>query len=275
MSALAVVVSVYRGDNLDDVVQAFESLAESEGDKKLLIGVDGPVGAETDRFLDGFAADHAEAEVIRFPVNRGLAHVLNDLIDRALLDADCRYVARMDADDLCEPPRFVEQMTALDSRPTLAVLGSWATKIDAEGREIGLIRKSNDERTLKRGLSFDSPFVHPSVMIRAAVLRQGYRYPTDTIRFEDVALWSRLAIDGHEFGNLQQPLLRYRFSTATAARRTGRRKIGSETRVRFHYLWKTSPYRLDLFALVFGIAAAKLVCPPRLLRHLIRLRTAR
>src|SRR5690606_3600147 len=131
-----------------------------------------------------------KVEVVRFEVNRGLAHVLNDLIDIALTDETCSVVFRMDADDASCPDRFVRQKQFLDAHPDIGVVGAAAWLIDDSGNIQGEVGKSADHAQFRLRLPFASPFVHPTVASKASVLRSGHRYPTTTVRFEDVALWA-------------------------------------------------------------------------------------
>jgi hypothetical protein len=272
LSELIIIFPVYSGDRLEYLAKSLESIASSDGDMRLFIGVDGPVSDDVDCYLTDFSRGHSTVELYKFSLNRGLAYVLNDLIDYALLDSSCSFVARMDADDISESNRFEIQIKELKKHLELSVVGAWAVQIDAKGNQVGLIRKSNDDNILKRRLPFDSPFVHPSVVIRASVLRAGYRYPINTIRFEDVAFWSQLAMDGHIFGNIQSPLLQYRLSPSTIVRRTGFHKIISETKVRIVYVLKTNPLRFDVICFVFLIAMIKLIMPLFFLRYIIRIK---
>jgi len=53
--------------------------------------------------------------------------------------AQCRapLVARLDADDVCEPERLAMQKQVLDARAVLVAVGSGAILIDADSRVIG------------------------------------------------------------------------------------------------------------------------------------------
>jgi glycosyltransferase involved in cell wall biosynthesis len=267
-----VMMSVYGADTPSFLLEAIESTLQTSVDT-VLIGIDGPIGDELGQVLIACSKRDPRVQVIRYPTNRGLACVLNDLIDRALADPSCEFVSRMDADDICTPGRFVRQIAFMRQHPTIDVLGCWASVIDDNGRTVSEYRKPSSDSLLRKRLSIDSPFVHPTVVFRARVLRQGHRYPTDTVRFEDVALWARLATSGCVFGNLPEQLLQYRYSLRTAGRRLGFRKVACEVRVRAGYLMRTMPWRIDLFAVVLSVALAKVALPPSSLGWLQSLRS--
>ncbi len=126
--------------------------------------------------------------------------------------AECRghYIARMDADDICEPARLEEQLDYLQQNPELAVLGSQITVIDDAGTVIGCRDYPCDHATILRSMERFNPLAHPTVMFaRDAVLGVGgYRAVGGGV--EDYDLWSRLAKRGARFGNFPEALLRYR-----------------------------------------------------------------
>lgn len=53
--------------------------------------------------------------------NKGLVSVLN----QGLQLAQGEYIARMDADDISLPNRFMEQVNYLDKHPQVGILGAW------------------------------------------------------------------------------------------------------------------------------------------------------
>jgi len=144
----------------------------------------------------------------------GLARALN------LGLARCRapLVARLDADDICEPDRLRLQKLALDLHPNLAALGSGAVVIDVGGNPVRLVRPLCSPRLVRRALLWRNPLIHPSVMFRrAAVLAVG-GYAEDVGLSEDYHLWMRLAVVA-DLANLPQPLIRYRLHPGQIRRR--------------------------------------------------------
>lgn len=263
-----VIMSVYANDDADFFRLAVNSISSVD---VILIGVDGEIPPSLEYVIKTFS-DRPEVRVAYFPRNRGLASVLNDLITEALSDNTCEFIFRMDADDICHPDRFILQSNFMRSYPNIGISGSWAKVIDEGNREVSELRKSGEDNILKRRLSYDSPFVHPSVVFRAALLRKGWRYPTNTVRFEDVALWARLAISGIEFSNLQLPLLCYRQTPSTYNRRTGWRKSWCELRIRVSYIQNTNKWQLHFLIIAFGIFFFKTTLSSQLLHILYHVR---
>ena len=63
-----------------------------------------------------------------------LGHSLQRLVEQVRTP----LIARMDADDICEPERLALQLAHLEKHPELVAIGSERTSIDTEGHEISL-----------------------------------------------------------------------------------------------------------------------------------------
>lgn len=116
--------------------------------------------------------------------NCGVAKTLNN----GLQVAKGEYIARMDADDLCEPTRFQKQVEYLSTHPEYVVCGTFADVFNGEK----IMLQGNIQGSLKRYLVKNNPFVHSSVMFRRVVDSQAIFYP-ETKGFEDYGLWIELS----------------------------------------------------------------------------------
>lgn len=131
-------------------------------------------------------------------LNKGIALSKGDLI------------ARMDADDVCMPNRFEEQVAFFNKHDDIDLCGSWAFRIDGEGKITGKIRNIDSVELLKCATYFTCPFVHPSVMIRANVMKNNL-YDPGFPDVEDTELWHRLSVQGCKMANIPRYLLKYRW----------------------------------------------------------------
>jgi glycosyltransferase involved in cell wall biosynthesis len=225
---VSVIMCVYAGDRPGPLRDAVTSiLSQTHRDLVLRIFVDGPVSAEMRRYLEGLP--DPRVRLLFSETNHGLATGLNRLIDDSLGEG-CDVIARMDADDVSYPDRLEKQLGFLEAHPEVAVLGAGCLEFDEDSGDEFLKLLPTDDRTLKQELVKRTPFVHPLVAFRAEVFTGGIRYRFH--RIEDINLWVDLTRYGWTFGNLPEPLLRYRVSNALFRRRaTWTRAIG-ELRVR-------------------------------------------
>jgi glycosyltransferase involved in cell wall biosynthesis len=138
---------------------------------------------------------------------------LRDQLNRGLAADRADFVARLDADDLCEPDRLEKQIAFLAAHPEVAVLGSQLRVIDDRGKVLGFRSYPTGHEAILRALQRFNALAHPSVMFRKQVITEtgGYRMPGCN---EDYELWSRLAGQGVRFANHPEPLLRYRLHQA-------------------------------------------------------------
>ena len=137
--------------------------------------------------------------------NSGVAVTLN----RGLAVARGEYIARMDSDDISMPERLEKQVRFLDTHPDYAICGS-SLRIFGQGRREGAFPYPETDGDIRANMVFNSPFAHPSIMMRGEMLNQcGRYYDVKFEKAEDYELWCRLLEQGRGY-NFPQPLLRYR-----------------------------------------------------------------
>ena len=191
-------------------------LRQSLRDLELVVVDDG----STDRgpaVVEELARADRRVRVVR-QQHRGLCGALQLGLDVCRGD----FVARMDADDICLRDRLAAQVDHLRRRTDLAAVGC---RIVIAPRQIvsdGMRRYeawSNglcEPDEIRRDLFVESPLCHPSVTIRAGVLRaHGYR---DEGWPEDYDLWLRLDAAGHRLGKVDRVLLVWREGPARLSR---------------------------------------------------------
>ena len=102
--------------------------------------------------------------------NMGLTYSLNRLIS----ESTAPYIARMDADDICNSRRLQVEKEFLDNHKEFAMVGCNINKFDEQG--IFAMFKY-PEVPNKVNLLWNSPFAHPTIMIKSEVLKElnGYK----------------------------------------------------------------------------------------------------
>jgi len=202
---LSVAMSVYNGERF--LAAAIDSvLAQTHADYEFLILDDGSSDATPQILADYARRDPRIRPIIR--ENRGLVASLNQL----LAEARAPLVARMDADDLCQPERFARQIAFLAANPDHGVVGSWSEDIDEHDQSwpIGGADHPVTHTEFLHNIRFGGPLlVHPGVMYRRElVLAQG-GYHKAFLHCEDLDLWLRLA-SVTKIANIPVRLIRYR-----------------------------------------------------------------
>ena len=209
---ISVVLPVYNGSEY--LVEAVDSvLAQTCAHFELIMIDDGSTDGSR-MILDEYAAKDPRVRVVSRE-NRGLATTLND----GLSMARGTWIARMDQDDIALPHRFERQLEWLEQTGA-DMAGSWVQRFGTSDRRVVKLHKT--DAAIKMELLFCSPFAHPTVMMRAALVKR-LHYDKAWEKAEDYDLWERAAEAGWKMTNVPEVLLLYRIhpdqiSTLTADR---------------------------------------------------------
>jgi len=177
-------------------------LEQSFGDFELLVLDDGSADASPDIAL-GFG--DTRVRLLRDGQQQCLAARLNQGIDAAT----GRYIARMDADDVCFPDRFARQVARLNAERSLDLVACRVLDFDDSGSATGLrpYRLGHEELCARPWNGFY--MVHPSWMGRAEWFRR-FRYRTpELLRSQDQELLLRACPDSR-YAVLDEILMGYR-----------------------------------------------------------------
>lgn len=221
MEKLAVILPVYKNDKEQHVRLSFDSILNQtyNGEIKLIIGVDGPVSGDLETCLKEYEKKD-NVSVQWFPLNRGLAIVLNDLLDICFKEG-FEYIARMDADDISMPERFEKQMAYLEAHPKIDVVGGAIEEIDYFSKSRGkVIVYPKGPKKCYEFFSRRNPHAHPAVLFRKSFFdKAGCKYRPEYRQNQDTMLW----LDGMKMGtkhaNVQDVILRFRFTNALFKKR--------------------------------------------------------
>lgn len=141
--------------------------------------------------------------------NLGLIATLN----KGLTLVKGKYVARMDSDDIMAPERLQTEINFLEGHPEIALCGSDHIVFNPDGfRKRQYYFRTTDE--IKAELLFNTPFSHPTILIRKEVLLK-YTYRKEYIYAEDYKLWQEILSDGFCAANIPSPLLFYRIGNVS------------------------------------------------------------
>lgn len=179
-------------------------IAQTYTNIEIIIVVNGVSKTDWMKVLGCFSDDRVK---IYFTEIQKLTFSLN----LALHSASGEYIARMDADDLCEVNRLETQLRFFNEHPNISICGSFCNLIDKFGNRVGSMTYPIDNKSIRRYLLWGNPICHPSVLMRKSVLLSMGGY--DGHHAEDYALWVSLCQDKEiVFANIPAPLISYRSS---------------------------------------------------------------
>lgn len=241
MPKVSVVMPVFNGEQF--VKEAVQSiLAQTYTDFDFIIIDDG----STDRTLDILSRIRdSRIRLVTHRQNQGLIDSLNE----GFRLSTGEYVARMDCDDVAHPSRLSKQVLFLDRNTSIGAVGSSVRTI---GTKIDRIRPPGGHELIKISCLFDSPMVHPSVILRKDVLSDPV-YDKSYTHAEDYELWTRLLLKGVRLHNLSDELLDYRVHNAQVSTQYRSMQVGAADAVRS--IW-VSKLGLDLVDSNMGLHRA-------------------
>ncbi|HCT90569.1 MAG TPA: beta(1,3)galactosyltransferase EpsH [Lachnospiraceae bacterium] len=205
MPKISVIMGVYNCKNPEILNKSIESIIQQTyTDWELLVCNDGSTDNTLNYLLEIKKKD-SRIKIFSYERNKGLSAALNICLRKAKGE----YIARQDDDDISKPDRFEEQLSFLENHPQYAIVGTLADVYDDYGiwGEYKL-----EEKPTKKSFYWNSPFMHPTIMMRTNILKEcgGYRIAKETRRCEDFDLFMRMYSLGYRGYNLQKKLYTYR-----------------------------------------------------------------
>jgi glycosyltransferase involved in cell wall biosynthesis len=136
-------------------------------------------------------------------------------LNRGINLAQGKYIARMDADDICLPTRLEKQYKVMEEDPEIALCG---TGIKMMGKKFFQPIVITDPERIRNVMRAFNIFFHPTVMFRKSVLiENNFRYNPDYLHAEDYQLF-QLMSEKHKLINIDETLLLYRLSPGGISR---------------------------------------------------------
>ncbi|MBM6398853.1 glycosyltransferase [Phycicoccus sonneratiae] len=224
----SLLLPVYRGDRPDHLVTAFRSTVHEQLRRpdEVVVVQDGHVGPELASALERLeSGSPVPVRRLRLSHNVGLAQALQCGL------AACRHdvVARMDADDISLPHRFLVQLPVVEAGADL--VGAAVLEVedgDVRSGEGGVLRvPPTTPAEIAEAARWRNPFNHPTVVYRrsAVLAAGGYR---ELPFMEDYWVFARMIANGARVANIAEPLVRYRVDAGSYERKGGVRQLRSE-----------------------------------------------
>ena len=258
-NAIAVILPVYCKDKVEYLSKSVESiLYQTFKDVHVYIGVDGPVGEDLHKCL-GLLELQNGVSIEWFPENRGLACVLNDLLEICFKEG-YEYIARMDADDISTPERLEKQMVYMEQHSEIDVVGGAIYEIDENGnsRQKTIIYPKGPAEC-REFFSKRNPHAHPAVLFRKSFFDKlnGKKYRPEYRQNQDTMLWFDGMMAGTQHANISDVVLNFRMTNAMfKKRRNGwafaKKQFTDRLMINkgLGYGWKADMYGFAMFCLL-------------------------
>ncbi|TNJ59765.1 glycosyltransferase, partial [Paenibacillus hemerocallicola] len=218
MPKVTIVMPVYNGEKY--IRDAIESIInQTFKDWEFIIVNEYGSNEATTSILGEFASKDKRIILVQNTERLGISASLNIGLDLA----QGEYIARMDSDDISMPLRLEKQVAYLEQHSNIDIVG---IKPKIFGEEEWEWKVETGPDFLKSCLLFFTPFVHPTIMIRASRLRQyKLKYNKEYLFTEDYDFFAR-ASEFLAYENMDDPsLFHYRIHKKNATAVGGEKGI--------------------------------------------------
>jgi len=196
-------MSVYNGEEY--LAKAIESVCNQTFKDWELIIINDCSKDKTAEILEKFASKDERIKIHTNEVNLRLPSSLN----KALSLAQGKYIARMDADDICLPNRLEKQYNFMEENPDVALSSCRFMTLKNGVTASGGCGGKCDSESVKALLLVTNPILHPGIIARAEVIKRLKYEPLFTCT-EDLELWTRFAMEDYKIEIMPEYLMIYR-----------------------------------------------------------------
>lgn len=200
---ISLIMSVYN--SADYVSEAIESVIRQTFTAWELIIINDCSTDATSEILNRYASQDSRISVHTNAVNLRLPNSLN----KALSLAKGKYIARMDADDICLPQRLQEQYDFMENNPDVSLSSCRFMTLKNGVVSSGGCGGKTDFDSIKALLLVTNPILHPGIIAKAEDIQE-LGYDATFTCTEDMELWTRFVLAGKKVEILSRYLMIYR-----------------------------------------------------------------
>lgn len=200
---ISLIMSVYNGE--DYLSEAIESVLNQTFEDFELIVINDCSTDRTNEILSEYENIDNRVKVHTNEVNLRLPSSLNKAIELA----QGKYIARMDADDICLPERLEKQYKFMEENPHIALSSCRFMTLKNGVISSGGCGGRIDKESIKALLLVTNPILHPGIIAKADVIKS-LGYDKTFTCTEDMELWTRFVLAGHDVEIMPEYLMIYR-----------------------------------------------------------------
>jgi glycosyltransferase involved in cell wall biosynthesis len=220
----------------DEIIATLDSLRAQTIPFKLFVIDDGSARKpDYANLLVGI--DH---HLIISPHNLGVNEARNPALE-AILAEGHEFIALIDCGDIAMPQRLSEQLSFLEARPDIGIVGSAVELVDETSGRRRLLTYPVSPEGARRALWFNMPVSHPAIMLRSDVFRKVGLYSGQYEAAEDYDLMRRADRAGIRILNLPNVLLRKIENGESVSVKRRNQQLRSRMRIQWHNMAWSNP----------------------------------
>ena len=252
---VSVIMPVYNSQEF--IEKALSSVVDQTFQDFELIIVDDASTDKTLRIAKKFQKKYpSKIKIIALSDNLGAGgdHCANIALD----NATGKYIARMDADDICYPTRLDKQVRFLEENKDIFLVGSNAYVIDKKGIVIGEKKEPLSSDEIYNAYFGFHPLIHPTCTFRRVLADSTpFRYEIKHSANNDYYTFFKLICQGYKFVNLEEKLIKYRIHGNNATFVNMKHKFVNSLKIRLamvaNYNYIPSPKAVIMVAIQTGV----------------------
>lgn len=252
---ISIIMPVYNADAF--LAQALDSVLVQTYTDFELIAIDDGSSDDSMDILKKYAGKDRRIAIIENGTNQGVAASLN----RGIVQARGKYLARMDADDEMVDARLSEQIGFLAKHPECVAVGSFMEEINECDEVIGRRRLPIKHEKIYQMMMYAMGMQHPTIMFSRALTPTNFEWYRDIAYAEDLDMLFRLSSYG-TFANIPKVLYRYRIHQGNESLSQVRHTFWAAAKVRIKTLLTREYTPTFTGLMLFGVSWFVLLLPP-------------
>ncbi len=228
---ISLIMSVYNGE--DYLAETMDSVLSQTFTEWEFIIINDCSTDKTSHILAEYATKDNRIKVHTNETNLRLPSSLN----KALALAQGKYIARMDADDICMPDRLQKQYDFMESNPQIDLSSCRFMTLKNGVYSSGGCGGKDDDASIKALLLVTNPILHPGIIAKAEVIKE-LCYDKNFTCTEDMELWTRFALSDKRIGILSEYLMIYRLHDKQITETTLDKQKNEVIKIQKNYLSK-------------------------------------
>ena len=226
---ISLIMSVYNGE--DYLSEAIDSVINQTFTQWELIVINDCSTDSTGEILSKYETLDSRVKIHTNEVNLRLPSSLN----KALQLAQGKYIARMDADDICLPNRLQKQFDFMEENADVALSSCRFMTLKNGVISSGGCGGKSDDNSIKALLLVTNPILHPGIIAKAEVIKE-LGYDKNFTCTEDMELWTRFITAGYKVEILSEYLMIYRLHDKQITETTLEKQKGEVLKIQRSYL---------------------------------------